>query len=173
MTHACRPCQPAARRDVEPRHPRYPTVASNRGHPATRIERVESLFDLDGDTQVDANDIAYWVRELGNSYIGDANLDGEFNSSDLVLVFNAGEYEDAVSGASIWYSGDWNGDGDFTTADLVFAFQDAGYEMGPRPALHAIPEPDCGGIACFFALVSMLRCCWPRRHFVRDQRPNG
>ncbi|MEZ6118545.1 MAG: hypothetical protein R3C28_18540 [Pirellulaceae bacterium] len=68
---------------------------------ATRIDRVDSLFDLDGDTQVDANDIAFWVRELGNSYIGDANLDGEFNSSDLVLVFNAGEYEDDIAGIDL------------------------------------------------------------------------
>ena len=160
MTHACRPCQPAARRDVERRHPRYPTVASNRGHPATRIERVESLFDLDGDTQVDANDIAYWVRELGNSYIGDANLDGEFNSSDLVLVFNADEYEDDVSGASIWYSGDWSGDGDFTTADLVFAFQDGGYEMGPRSASHSVPEPTSILLAAAMGGILAARRCY-------------
>ncbi|MCA9198410.1 MAG: hypothetical protein KDA87_12765 [Planctomycetales bacterium] len=119
---------------------------------ATRIGRVDSLFDLDGDTHVDANDIAYWVRELGNSYIGDANLDGEFNSSDLVLVFNAGEYEDDVSGASIWYSGDWNGDGDFTTADLVFAFQDAGYEMGPRSEIQFVPEPTFIHVSLLFVV---------------------
>ena len=59
----------------------------------------------------------------GDRIVGDANGDGIFNSSDLVLVFQAGEYEDAVAGNSTFAEGDWNGDGDFTTADLVLAFQ--------------------------------------------------
>lgn len=79
-------------------------------------------------------------------------MDGEFNSSDLVLVFNAGEYEDDVAGASIWYSGDWNGDGDFATADLVFAFQDAGYEMGPRSEIRFVPEPTFIHVSLLFVV---------------------
>jgi hypothetical protein len=55
--------------------------------------------------------------------VGDSNLDGRFDSGDLVLVFQAGQYEDAVAGNSSWAAGDWNGDGEFTTADLVLAFQ--------------------------------------------------
>ncbi len=54
---------------------------------------------------------------------GDANRDGIFNSSDLVHVFQIGEYEDDIAGNSTFESGDWNGDGDFTTRDLVLAFQ--------------------------------------------------
>lgn len=55
--------------------------------------------------------------------VGDSNRDGVFNSSDLVLVFQAGEYEDEIDGNSTFEEGDWNGDGDFDSADLVFAFQ--------------------------------------------------
>jgi hypothetical protein len=65
---------------------------------------------------------------------GDANRDGLFNSSDLVQVFQRGEYEDQIKGNSTWEDGDWNGDGDFTTADLVLAFQSGGYQAA---ASHA------------------------------------
>ncbi|MCA9198416.1 MAG: CotH kinase family protein, partial [Planctomycetales bacterium] len=58
---------------------------------------------------------------------GDSNGDGIFNSSDLVIVFTAGEYEDAIAGNSVFEEGDWNGDGDFNTSDLVFAFQAGTY----------------------------------------------
>lgn len=44
---------------------------------------------------------------------GDTNLDGHFNSADLVRVFQAGEYEDQVFANSSWEEGDWNGDGEF------------------------------------------------------------
>ncbi|MCA9172043.1 MAG: lamin tail domain-containing protein, partial [Planctomycetales bacterium] len=54
---------------------------------------------------------------------GDVNGDGQFNSSDLVLLFQIGEYEDSIARNSIYSEGDWNGDGDFDTADLVLAFQ--------------------------------------------------
>jgi hypothetical protein len=54
---------------------------------------------------------------------GDSNHDGLFNSSDLVLVFQASEYEDIVPHNSTFEDGDWNGDGDFTTSDFVVAFQ--------------------------------------------------
>jgi hypothetical protein len=68
------------------------------------------------------------------SIAGDANRDGVFNSADLVLVFQAAEFEDAVAGNSVWEDGDWTGDGDFTTADLVLAFQLGGYLAETRPA---------------------------------------
>jgi len=64
---------------------------------------------------------------------------GEFNSTDLVAVFSAGQYEDTIEDNSTWATGDWNADGDFDSGDLVLAFTDGGYEQGPRPA--AVPEP--------------------------------
>ncbi len=75
------------------------------------------------------------VHALNKSYLGVVQLDGEFNSVDLVDVFQAGQYEDGIAGNSIWSTGDWNGDGDFTTSDLVVAFQDGGYEAGRGPLL--------------------------------------
>jgi hypothetical protein len=65
---------------------------------------------------------------------GDANGDGIFSSSDLVLVLQAGQYEDDTDDNSTWSEGDWNGDGDFTTADLVLALATGTYTNGARTA---------------------------------------
>ena len=37
--------------------------------------------------------------------LGDSNLDGEFNSADLVTVFAAAEYEDGLEANSTWATG--------------------------------------------------------------------
>ena len=83
--------------------------------------------DLNGDDRLNEDDHAFLVQEIFQTNFGDSNLDGFFDSSDLVSVFQAGEYEDNLAGNSSWAEGDWNGDGEFTTRDLVFAFQSAAY----------------------------------------------
>jgi hypothetical protein len=75
------------------------------------------------------------------TYVGDANLDGVFDSSDFVQVFAAGLYEDGGDAKATWASGDWNADARFDSRDLVAAFQRGGYERGPRAAVAAVPEP--------------------------------
>ncbi|MCA9201361.1 MAG: hypothetical protein KDA87_27665, partial [Planctomycetales bacterium] len=105
----------------------------------------EAMFDINGDTVVNRWDTEDWVRNVANTYLGDANLDGEFNSSDLVQVYAAGEFEDGVWRNSTWSTGDWNSDRQFDSADLVAAFQDGGYERGPRAL--AVPEPNLAGIS--------------------------
>ena len=84
------------------------------------------VFDLNKDGTTDQQDILFLVQLLGSTS-GDSNLDGVFNSSDLVQVFRIGVYEDTINGNANWSSGDWNCDGDFTTQDLVTAFQAGGY----------------------------------------------
>ena len=84
-------------------------------------------FDLNKDGQVTEEDVTYLVKEVLKTNFGDANLDGFFNSADLIQVFQAGEYEDIVRGNSRWSSGDWNGDGEFDSSDLVLAVQDQAF----------------------------------------------
>ncbi|MCA9196548.1 MAG: lamin tail domain-containing protein, partial [Planctomycetales bacterium] len=83
-------------------------------------------YDVNGDGVLNSEDRTAWLA-LGGFPIGDSNLDGIFNSGDLVAIFVAGEYEDGVALNSGWGEGDWNGDGDFTTLDLVTAFQEGTY----------------------------------------------
>jgi hypothetical protein len=106
----------------------------------------ETRFDVDGNGQVSDADRFYWVRNVKGTYFGDANLNGEFNSLDLVTVFQAGEYEDQATANSTWGSGDWDGDGEFSSGDFVLAFQDGGYERGPRTLVPVVPEPSFIGI---------------------------
>ena len=60
---------------------------------------------------------------------GDSNGDGNFDSSDLVVAFQSGEYEDGIAGNSTFEEGDWNQDGDFDSSDLVYVFQLGLYEV--------------------------------------------
>ena len=107
---------------------------------AIRDNDSSPKFDVNGDGQVDANDHQHFISNNANTWVGDSNFDGEFNSSDFVAVFAAGLYETAQP--ATWGQGDWNGDGFFDSGDFVFAFGDGGYELGPRGAqAQAVPEP--------------------------------
>ena len=99
----------------------------------------DPLFDLNEDSKVDTVDIELWVKDLFGSWIGDTNLDGEFNSSDLVAMLASGTYENDVQ--SVWSTGDLNGDGRTNSSDLVAGLADGGYELGPQAAVSAVPEP--------------------------------
>lgn len=124
-----------------------------------RDGEFDSQSDFNFDDVVDQADLNFWVHDLKQTYFGDSNLDGEFNSSDLVVVFEAGQYEDSVALNSTWGTGDWNGDGEFTTSDLVKAFEDGGYEQGPRAAVQAVPEPSAAALtlAALASLMAFIR----------------
>ena len=81
------------------------------------------------------------------AFPGDANLDGLFNSSDLVAVFSVGEYEDMIANNSDWADGDWNADHEFDSGDLIAAFQTGAFERDPPMAGFVVPEP--AGLSLF------------------------
>ena len=113
-----------------------------------RIARYSPNYDVTFDGVVDFEDQVRWVERLMDTYFGDSNLDGEFNTADLVAVFRAGEFEDAIDGNSTWATGDWNGDEEFDTSDLVLAFQRGGFEKGARVA-PTVPEPNAAALLIF------------------------
>jgi hypothetical protein len=121
-----------------------------------------AVFDLNADSLVDAIDRDVWVHTVSNTYYGDANLDGEFSSSDLVTVLASGTYEADVD--SGWATGDFNGDARTNSSDLVTALADGGYEAGPRAAVSAVPEPSALGL-CTLGLLISLRRVRRRLHF--------
>jgi hypothetical protein len=85
---------------------------------------------------------------------GDANTDGLFNSTDLVQVFQRGEYEDSVAGNSTWSDGDWNNDNEFDSGDLVAAFQTGKYEQ--LGVTSSVPEPT--GLVLLLIGASVFAC---------------
>ena len=118
----------------------------------------EAKFDVNGDGAISADDLKFFVTDASklNTWIGDANLDGEFSSSDFVAVFEAGLFE--TGNAATWATGDWNADGVFGSGDFVAAFQDGGFELGPKgQAVASVPEPASFGLALMAALGLMLR----------------
>ena len=113
-------------------------------------------LNLNGDGRVDLDDVHFWVTDLKNTWVGDANLDGEFDSGDFVDVFAAGKYE--TGELALWSEGDWNADERFDSGDFVVAFQGGGYEMGARPAAAAVPEPSSWLLAILgMSFVTRLR----------------
>ena len=85
---------------------------------------------------------------------GDANKDGLFDSTDLVQVFQAGEYEDDMPQNSYWTTGDWTGNGEFDSSDLVAAFLTGRYEA--EAAVVAVPEPSAM-VLLLFGLIALRR----------------
>ena len=115
-----------------------------------------TAFDENGDNVVDIKDRQIWVKDHAGTWVGDANLDKEFNSGDLVQVFAAGLYESGQM--ALWEQGDWDGDMTFGSGDLVAAFTDGGYEQGP-PAVPAVPEPSGMGLL----MIGVAACSFARR----------
>ena len=100
------------------------------------LESLESRLPM-------AADAAVWA--------GDANIDGRFDSADLVLTFQHGKYE--TESVAHWDQGDWNLDRRFNASDLVIAFQTGCYDrtLNPEPGQDdstsgsEIRDPDASG----------------------------
>ncbi len=116
---------------------------------AVRNNVQDPRFNFTTDTLIDWADASAWVHRAAKTTFGDANLDGRFESGDLVHVFQAGTYEDVTSAG--WEKGDWNGDQRFTSEDLVVAMQDGGYAAG-NTGVAEVPEPCCE----LFALMGLI-----------------
>ena len=95
-----------------------------RGEPFSRI--VDG--DNDGNSRIDMGAVERVFEE--ERLAGDANGDGVFDSSDLIQVFQRGEYEDNIAENSVWEDGDWTGDLEFDSSDLIAAFQHGQYVNG-------------------------------------------
>jgi hypothetical protein len=114
-------------------------------------------YDLNADAIVNQADVTVWIRDVFGSWVGDSDLNREFNSSDLVIVLASGKYESGTP--SVWTEGDFNGSGLTDSGDLVAALADGGYEAGPRAATAAVPEPASAVLISF----GMMSCVVRRR----------
>jgi hypothetical protein len=83
---------------------------------------------VSGDRTVDQLDYEHLVKNILRVPFGDTNLDGVFDSTDLLMALQANRYEQESH--ATWATGDWNCDGVFGTQDLVMAFQNGGFAAG-------------------------------------------
>ncbi len=109
-------------------------------------------FDLDANGLVEFADVEYLIEHLMGVPFGDVNFDGAFDSSDLVILFQAGTYEDKIARNATWSTGDFNGDRDFDSSDLVVALAKGSYSS----AAVAVPELSSGTMM-LVALFGLLR----------------
>jgi hypothetical protein len=93
------------------------------------IHQGDPGFDLNRDGRQDAADVDFLVETVLETSAGDVNLDGRFDSTDLVMIFQYGLYEGRLPGSARWSQGDWNCDGVFDSSDLVRAFQTGRYVL--------------------------------------------
>ena len=125
---------------------------------AQYVKDSDLAGDLDENGTTDLNDRVAWIRDIQNSYVGDSNFDGQFDSSDFVAVFTEGKYETGEMAS--YTQGDWNGDMIFDSGDFVTAFTDGGYEEGPRTdGAAVVPEPATASLLCLglIALFGLRR----------------
>ncbi|MFC1758009.1 choice-of-anchor Q domain-containing protein [Planctomycetota bacterium] len=90
-----------------------------------------------GFDRIDGLAIDIGAVEFSQPLPGDANFDGVFDSTDLIRVFQANQYEDEIANNSTWRDGDWNGDGEFDTSDLILAFQSGNYQAFASPTAES------------------------------------
>lgn len=116
-------------------------------------------FDLNGDGSVNAADHRFWVKDLKHTWVGDSDLDGRFDTSDMISSFQSGKYESDKD--AMWSEGDWNGDRRFDTSDLISAFADGGYQNGTIYGAEASVVPEPKTVAPMLLLFGVL--CRGRR----------
>jgi hypothetical protein len=121
-------------------------------------------FNYGGD-ELDFDDYRFWVEAVRGTSYGDANLDGVFNSGDLVAVFVAGEYEDEQIGNSGWADGDWNGDEEFNSSDFVWVFQSGSYSAASTSSalVAARPVPESSSLTLALGIIATITVRLGRR----------
>lgn len=91
---------------------------------AISLDVYDAYFDVNLDERLDALDLVAVSQAMDAAGIGDVAVDGVFDSSDLVALFQAGKFETDLR--ATYSEGDFNGDGLFTSADLVLALSGIG-----------------------------------------------
>ena len=100
-------------------------------------------------TQASAADNPYKADTADTYILGDANLDGDVDSSDLGLLLN--NFNKSGDAAATWNGGDLNASGGVDSGDLGLLLNN----FGTVSAAATVPEPTAISLL-FLAALSML-----------------
>ena len=107
----------------------------------------DPLFDLDSNGTVDVDDRTVWITDIKDTFVGDANLDGQVNAQDLNALALSWQRMSATS----WSQGDFNGDRNVDAADLNELALNWLNDSASAAPLPAVPEPS--SIMLLFGVV--------------------
>ncbi len=103
----------------------------------------DSTFDLTGDETVDDGDLNQWLSDAATEngftapyLLGDANLDGTVNASDLNILGIRWHQEEAL-----WSAGDFNADGTVNAGDLNKLGLSWQMSIPTAASSESVPEP--------------------------------
>lgn len=118
---------------------------------------TNAQYDMNGDGSVDGGDIAAWLQQASDAgnpakattadiyVVGDVNLDGDVDSTDLGLLLN----NFASTNSLPWSSGNLNGDTDIDSTDLGLLLNNFAFTS----AAAAVPEPSFGFLSALCLLL--------------------
>ena len=107
---------------------------------------AEPSSDVNSDGILDAADLVSLVEDVGETFLGDANLDQHVNFLDFLTLSSA------FGQAGGWADGDFDGSGDVAFPDFLLLSENFGQS---NVAASSVPEPS-GSILTVFALAFAL-----------------
>jgi hypothetical protein len=113
---------------------------------AVRSQSANLMFDLNLDGSVNQADREFWVQSRVGTYFGDADLDGEVQFADFLLL------ADGFGHVGGWSSGDFDGDGEVRFQDFLILSNNFG-----STSLAVIPEPPSLWLVCCVVVLAWRR----------------
>ncbi len=90
---------------------------------AVRNSSTDNQYDLDEDGFVGPRDTENWIQEIAETRRGDANLDGNVDFQDFLIMSSRFGQDDQG-----WADGDFNGDGSVSFEDFLFLSANFGFK---------------------------------------------